>query len=418
MTRSKLPKGPRVPPRRIVPADPAVLARMVRLLGPAVSEEEQLLALELAAARELRYPAAAFVVGEPVEAQWIHYRGRPRSGLAAVCLRAGVIHEVALESVVFPKGTDGAGFVSMYRAWLGIGEPLQVAGSQNAGPGARPEASTEDVTIGEPVELVVLACKKNALVCRLPGSLHRITLRTAVRDEVPGEIVTVVPTKTWTHARHTYVSGAVQSSRSDAGALGLVPLELRDEGAWDPKNEYWREKGDPLESWALQIVARGRRTMFEMEQVLPGADPDDFEYNPIYEAAELRAAGQIGKAHDLLMSLLSQDLRCIDAHAHLGNQEFDRRPEQALRHYEMGRSIAALSLGTDFDGVLPWGLIDNRPYLRCLHGLGLCLWRTDRTSEAAEVFRRMLWLNPTDNQGARFNLEAVEAGLTWEEAEA
>jgi hypothetical protein len=29
----------------------------------------------------------------------------------------------------------------------------------------------------------------------------------------------------------------------------------------------------------------------------------------------------------------------------------------------------------------------------------------------------MLWLNPTDNQGARFNLAAIEAGKTWEEVE-
>jgi hypothetical protein len=29
----------------------------------------------------------------------------------------------------------------------------------------------------------------------------------------------------------------------------------------------------------------------------------------------------------------------------------------------------------------------------------------------------MLWLNPTDNQGARFNLAAIEAGKTWEELE-
>lgn len=29
----------------------------------------------------------------------------------------------------------------------------------------------------------------------------------------------------------------------------------------------------------------------------------------------------------------------------------------------------------------------------------------------------MLWLNPSDNQGERFNLANVEAGRTWEECE-
>ena len=30
----------------------------------------------------------------------------------------------------------------------------------------------------------------------------------------------------------------------------------------------------------------------------------------------------------------------------------------------------------------------------------------------------MVWLNPHDNQGARFMLSDVEAGRSWEEAEA
>jgi hypothetical protein len=83
----------------------------------------------------------------------------------------------------------------------------------------------------------------------------------------------------------------------------------------------------------------------------------------------------------------------------------------------MGVSIGALSLGTSFDGVLPWGHIDNRPFLRCLNGTGLCAWRLGDRRSAVAVFEKMLWLNPGDNQGARFNLAAVEAGKTWEEME-
>ena len=77
--------------------------------------------------------------------------------------------------------------------------------------------------------------------------------------------------------------------------------------------------------------------------------------------------------------------------------------------------IGELSLGAGFDGVLPWGWIDNRPFLRCMHGYGLCLWRLGRTSEAAAVFERMLWLNPSDNQGERFNLHWIRTGRAWEE---
>jgi hypothetical protein len=79
------------------------------------------------------------------------------------------------------------------------------------------------------------------------------------------------------------------------------------------------------------------------------------------------------------------------------------------------QKIGALSLGTSFEGVLSGGHIDNRPFLRCLHGTGISAWRLGDRRSAAAVFKRLLWLSPGDNQGARFNLAAVEAGKTWDE---
>jgi hypothetical protein len=75
--------------------------------------------------------------------------------------------------------------------------------------------------------------------------------------------------------------------------------------------------------------------------------------------------------------------------------------------------IGELSLGSLADGLLPWGWIDNRPFLRCMIGFGLCLWRLDRFEEAECVFDRMLWLNPADNQGVRFNVSRVRARQIW-----
>jgi hypothetical protein len=70
-------------------------------------------------------------------------------------------------------------------------------------------------------------------------------------------------------------------------------------------------------------------------------------------------------------------------------------------------------VGAEFPTVLRWGHINNRPYLRALHGLGLCLWRLNQLIEAAALFNRMLWMNPTDNQGIRFLLSDIEAGMDW-----
>jgi tetratricopeptide (TPR) repeat protein len=154
-----------------------------------------------------------------------------------------------------------------------------------------------------------------------------------------------------------------------------------------------------------------------MEQVMPGVDPDDYDSDPICESNDLKNSGDFDAAFKILMGLCQADLRCLDAHSHLGSFVFDSMPEVALRHYEVGLRIGELSLGPSFDGLLHWGLIDNRPFLRCMHGYGLCLWRLGRFEEAEQIFDRMLWLNPSDNQGVRFLIDDVKARIPWEECQ-
>jgi tetratricopeptide (TPR) repeat protein len=200
--------------------------------------------------------------------------------------------------------------------------------------------------------------------------------------------------------------------------VGLVPLKLEGQGLWTPEEHYWGEANEPIEEWAKPIIARGPRQSFEMEQVVPGRDPDDFDSDPICESNDLKEAGDPVAARQILMELCQADLRRLDAYAHLGNFVFDSGPKVAIRHYEVGVRIGELSLGPDFDGLLPWGHIDNRPFLRCMHGFGLCLWRLERFEEAERIFGRMLWLNPSDNQGVRFLIDDVRARTVWEDREA
>jgi hypothetical protein len=279
----------------------------------------------------------------------------------------------------------------------------------------RPKAAADDLDLSGPLELVVLSVKDRVARCRLLESEGVITYRpNRLWEMVPGEIVTVKPRKQWSYAGHPYLSGEIESTRIDAAELGLVPLRLKDMGIWDPKEHYWGEKDDPIEEWAKPIIAWGPRPDFEMEQVLPGEDPENPISDPITDAVDLDAAGDTRNARKMLMEICEADLRCLDAHAHLGNFLFDSMPEFAIRHYEVGLRIGEFSLGDPFDGVLQWGHMDNRPFLRCMHGYGLCLWRLGRFDEAARVFDRMLWLNPSDNQGARALIRPVRAGITWE----
>jgi tetratricopeptide (TPR) repeat protein len=152
-----------------------------------------------------------------------------------------------------------------------------------------------------------------------------------------------------------------------------------------------------------------------MEQVIPCGDPDDPFNDPITRANNIKEAGDFTAAINILTDLCQADLRCLDAHAHLGNYLFDVHLPASVRHFEVGLRIGELSLGEDFNGVLLWGSVDNRPFLRCMHGYGLCLWRLGNYDEAMQIFQRMLWLNPSDNQGIRFIIKDVRMKKAWKD---
>jgi hypothetical protein len=378
------------------------------IITDANGDDEQLWAFRQVFEDKVVMPAEAFVVGEPVTVITIDYDGNERRGLTARCRREeGVEQVIAVCDLIFPEGSVAARYGAAYRKWLGI-EPYPKGALSLTR--RRPQKATEDdIDMSQDMELIAVAVKGKAVSCRLLGKDRVVTIRPAGLWEVmPGEIIRVAARKQWRYGGHPYLSGEIKAWRLDIVALGLTPLKLEEMGMWDPKDHYWGEPDEPIEEWAKPIIRQGPRPEYEMEQVLPGENPDDPDTDPILDAVEQKEAGDSLGAHRMLMTLLAADLRCLDAHAHLGNFVFDHSPEKAIRHYEIGVRIGALSLGEGFNGVLHWGHINNRPFLRCMHGYGLCLSRLGRHKEAEEVFTRMLWLNPTDNQGIRFLLGKVK----------
>jgi hypothetical protein len=269
-------------------------------------------------------------------------------------------------------------------------------------------------------DAVVLKVNQQSARVRIRGEEHQVTFRaSSVWDVVPGHVVTLVIDKRWTWKGDAYASGRIENPRIDIAGLGLVALPLEGGDLEDLRSAYEPYRSpEPYAPLWRELTAR-RRPSFEMDPIawgaLPGLDADE---NPTCDAAELAGAGDRDGAREILMEVLCTDLRCIDAHAHLGNLEFERWPERAIVHYEIGIRIGELSLPAGFDGVLLWGLIYNRPFLRCLHGYGLCLWRFGKLAEAQQVFGRILSLNPNDNQGVRVCWNDVRHGRSWDEMEA
>jgi hypothetical protein len=362
-------------------------------------EDEELGAFLQAFEDEVALPADASVVGEPVSVMEFDYDGNRLRGLTAKCRRGDETYVISLADVVFPADAPGARYVAAYRKWMGLSTAMR-----------RRKKAADQI-----VEMAVLSVIGKSARCRLLRTGQIVNLLTE-GVEVPGEVVRVKVLNKWA-AGDRDLSGEVMATRIDAAALGLTPLRLSKLGPWNPKDEYWGDPGTPIEKWAKRIIARGPRTAYEMEMVLPGYDFQDPDHDPIGMAVDLREAGKTVAARRALMKLCEADLRCLDAHAHLGNLTFEKDPKVAIRNYEVGVRIGELSLGETFEGLLPWAALGNRPFLRCRHGYGLCLWRLGKFAEAKKIFEGILWLNPTDNQGARFLLDDVAAKRRWEDSQ-
>ncbi len=247
------------------------------------------------------------------------------------------------------------------------------------------------------IELVAIYAGNNSITAYCLDTREKVVWKGSNYPSlvVEGEIFEVEPEKEWTFHKTRYISGKIISQRIDIPALELDPLPVH--------------------------CIDKRKQEYEMEQIIPGACPDELE-DPISDAVELKNMGQYDEAWEILNRVVKQDLRCIDAHVHMGNFKFGNGlseywVKQALKHYTVGAELGEFFLGYFFAGKLPWAAIDNRPYLRALHGQCLSNWALGDFETAAEIARTLLKLNKPDNQGIRFILPQIESRIPYRECE-
>ncbi|MDD3486827.1 MAG: tetratricopeptide repeat protein [Candidatus Moranbacteria bacterium] len=65
--------------------------------------------------------------------------------------------------------------------------------------------------------------------------------------------------------------------------------------------------------------------------------------------------------------------------------------------------------------LMEWGWLENRHLMRALEQFGVLLWETGKTKGALDIFRKILRMNPGDNQGMRHNILAIRLGMGVEE---
>jgi tetratricopeptide (TPR) repeat protein len=124
-----------------------------------------------------------------------------------------------------------------------------------------------------------------------------------------------------------------------------------------------------------------------------------------HEAIDLWEMGELAPAEEAYRRLGRTYPEFIDVHHHLAILlDETGRCQEAFQLWQdavaLGLRHFPIDLYTE-RGLLPWMYLENRPFLRAYHGLGLEYVERGRTRQALEIFHHILDLNPDDNQGVR-----------------
>ncbi len=121
---------------------------------------------------------------------------------------------------------------------------------------------------------------------------------------------------------------------------------------------------------------------------------------------------------DLAEQALQISEDCADAYVLLA-EETAEDAQEARELYEAGVRAGERALGEEIfteEAGNFWGILETRPYMRALEGLASSLWVLGERTETLSHYRRILELNPNDNQGVRYELAGclLEEGLDEE----
>lgn len=122
-------------------------------------------------------------------------------------------------------------------------------------------------------------------------------------------------------------------------------------------------------------------------------------FERFYEADEIREPDVACRE---LFKIIHDDPEFLDAYNSLGWWEFNAfNYGNALTHFDLAFSIGSKLIPTDFKGTILWGFLDNRPFLRTMHGLALNHEMIGDYEKADRLCQKILAYNPNDNQGIR-----------------
>ncbi|MBL1266049.1 tetratricopeptide repeat protein [Methylomonas sp. MS20] len=149
---------------------------------------------------------------------------------------------------------------------------------------------------------------------------------------------------------------------------------------------------------------------------LPEGAEDSFD-----DAVELYTSGNLVEAEETLRKLLFVCPHYIDALHHLAlifsEDELDL---EAYLCWREAVRIGLEAIPSNFSwqtSHMNWLELDNRPFMRAYHALGLSLLENRGSAAAIEIFARLVSVNQNDNLGCRYHLMQCYLNLNeWRSA--
>jgi tetratricopeptide (TPR) repeat protein len=133
-------------------------------------------------------------------------------------------------------------------------------------------------------------------------------------------------------------------------------------------------------------------------------ESSDHSIDDLYmEAEDLYFEFEYEKSKKLLNKIILKDPLYSNAYLLLSTLSYAENDfEQAQRDLNKGLNIWESSIPEDFDGEIPWGFLENRPYLTLLFEMAILTDKAGKPEEAITYADKVLKYNPNDNQGVRW----------------
>lgn len=148
-----------------------------------------------------------------------------------------------------------------------------------------------------------------------------------------------------------------------------------------------------------------------------GPDKEPDKNDLYYDALELLDEGKPGaqEALELLNRALEMDEDCVQTYigficVYGALEKKDEREKMTKIAYSK-----TLKKFPEWPETMEWADLDNRAYMRAIQFMAELYWDYGQNEEAAELFRLLLKLNPGDNQGVRYEIAALYAGLSGDD---